>query len=112
MSRPEHERFDDIVRAVERCQHFAPFLRSGELGEMAYDAVLRNLAVIGEAVRALTDQTRAQMPEIPWPAIAGLRNVVINEYFRIDRELILDIVENQLGPMADTLKGQADRRGN
>lgn len=71
---------------------------------MAYDAVLRNLAVIGEAVRTLPDTTRSQTPEIPWAAIAGLRNVVVHEYFRVDREVILDIVENQLGPMAAQLR--------
>lgn len=41
---------------------------------------------------------------------AVLRNVVIHEYFRVDRNLILDIVENHLGPMADALRGLKDRR--
>lgn len=104
MSRPEQERFTDILHAIERCQHYAPYLRSDELAAMAYDAVLRNLAVIGEAVRALPVETRDRIPDVPWAAIAGLRNVVVHEYFRVDREVILDIVENQLGPMADRLR--------
>ncbi len=104
MSRPEQERFTDILHAIERCQHYAPYLRSDELTAMAYDAVLRNLAVIGEAVRALPVETRDRIPDVPWAAIAGLRNVVVHEYFRVDREVILDIVENQLGPMADRLR--------
>lgn len=104
MSRPEQERFTDILHAIERCQSYAPYLRSDELTVMAYDAVLRNLAVIGEAVRALPAETRECAPEVPWAAIAGLRNVVVHEYFRIDREVILDIVENQLGPMANRLR--------
>lgn len=78
-------------------------MRSDELTSMAYDAVLRNLAVIGEAVRALPSETRDRFPEVPWAAIAGLRNIVIHEYFRVDRELILDIVDNQLAPLADRL---------
>ena len=57
MNRPEQDRFDDILHAIERCQHYAPYLRSDEFSGMAYDAVLRNLAVIGEAVRALPEQT-------------------------------------------------------
>lgn len=103
MSRSEQERFSDIVRAIERCQSYAPFLRSDELTAMAYDAVLRNLAVIGEAVRALPVETRDRVPDVPWAAIAGLRNIVVHEYFRIDRDLVLDIVENQLGPLAERL---------
>lgn len=103
MTRPEQDRFDDILNAIERCQHYVPYLASEDLAGMAYDAVLRNLAVIGEAVRALPEQSRSAMPEIPWTAIAGLRNVVVHEYFRVNREVILDIVENQLGPMAERL---------
>ncbi len=62
------------------------------------------LPSLGEAVRALPVETRDRIPDVPWAAIAGLRNVVVHEYFRVDREVILDIVENQLGPMADRLR--------
>ncbi len=77
MSRSEDERFADILGAIERCQEYASFLGSGELASMAYDAVLRNLAVIGEAVRSLSDETRASMPAVPWASIAALRNTVV-----------------------------------
>ncbi len=71
---------------------------------MAYDAVLRNLAVIGEAVRTIPGETRDLLPDIPWAAIAGLRNIVVHEYFRVDHELVLDIVDHQLVPLADRLR--------
>jgi uncharacterized protein with HEPN domain len=103
VSRAEQERFSDILQAIERCQAYSPYLRSDELTSMAYDAVLRNLAVIGEAVRALPSEARDRFPEVPWAAIAGLRNIVVHEYFRVDRELIIDIVDNQLAPLADRL---------
>jgi uncharacterized protein with HEPN domain len=45
---------------------------------MAFDAILRNLAVIGEAVRALPDETISSTPSVPWTSIAGLRNIVEN----------------------------------
>ena len=52
MTRSDEERFADILQAIQRCQDYEPYLRSEELASMAYDAVLRNLAVIGEAVPA------------------------------------------------------------
>ena len=58
------------------------------MAAMAYDAVLRNLAVIGEAVRSIPEADTAAIPEVPWAPIAGLRNVVVHEYFRIGPELI------------------------
>ena len=51
------------------------------------DAVVRNLEIIGEAVKHLPDQTRAQHPEVDWQKIAGLRDILIHEYFGIDLRL-------------------------
>ena len=102
MTRSDEERFSDILRAIDRCQDYERHLRSDEFGSMAYDAVLRNLAVIGEAVRALPPENRDAMPDVPWASIAGLRNM--HEYFRVNPELVLDIVDHQLGPMAVRLR--------
>ena len=65
MTRSSQERFADILEAIQRCQDYEPYLRSHEFAKMAYDAVLRNLAVIGEAVRALPSDTRDRIPDIP-----------------------------------------------
>jgi len=68
---------------------------------MAYDAVLRNLAVVGEAARSLPDDFKQEHADIPWASIAGLRNVVVHEYFRVNPDMIRDIVDNQLAPLLD-----------
>ena len=104
MSRSDAERFADILAAINRCEEYEQYLRSEELGAMAYDAVLRNLGVIGEAVRALPPEVRAAMPDVPWASIAGLRNIVVHEYFRVNPDLVLDIVDNKLGPLAQRLR--------
>lgn len=70
---------------------------------MAYDAVLRNLAVVGEAVRSLPDDLKQQRADTPWASIAGLRNVVVHEYFRVNPDMIRDIVDNQLAPLLDDI---------
>jgi len=44
------------------------------------------------------------MPEVPWASIAGLRNVVVHEYFRIEPELIIDIIDGQLLSLAEALR--------
>jgi uncharacterized protein with HEPN domain len=106
MSRSADERFADMLAAIERCRAYAPHLDVGDLGSMAYDAILRNLAVLGEAVRTLPEEARAEYPDVPWPAIAGLRNVVIHEHFRIDPDVVRDLVENQLARFADRLRAR------
>ena len=104
MTRSDRERFDDILQAINRCQEYRPFLGGTDvLAPMAYDAVLRNLAVIGEAVRSLPDETRLSMPDVEWAAIAGLRNIVVLEYFRVNPDLIMQIIDQQFGTLADRL---------
>jgi uncharacterized protein with HEPN domain len=105
VTRPQAQRLGDIEAAIERCLVYRSYLDSAELGAMAYDAVLRNLAVIGEAVKALPDHFKAEHPDTPWASIAGLRNVVVHEYFRIDHDLIREIVDNQLVELAESLRG-------
>lgn len=104
MTRSDEERFADILNAIDRCESYEQYLRSDEFGSMAYDAVLRNLGVIGEAVRALPRETRDAMPDVPWASIAGLRNIVVHEYFQVNPDLILNIVDHQLGPLAQRLR--------
>ena len=106
MSRSEQERFADILEAIQRCRQYAPHLRSEDLASMAYDALLRNLAVIGEAVRSLPRETREAMPDVPWASIAGLRHIVVHEYFRVNPDLILDIVNHELVDLASAIRNR------
>lgn len=60
------------------------------------DAILRNLQVLCESTQRLSPETRASHPEIPWAAVAGLRNALVHDYFDIDFELIWIIVVRDL----------------
>ncbi|CAN5329064.1 DUF86 domain-containing protein [soil metagenome] len=106
MTRETSERFDDILNAIERSLEYRARLADTDpsIASMAFDAILRNLAVIGEAVRTLPTNATAFAPEIPWASISGLRNIVIHEYFRIEPHLIQDIVDNELVPLADAIR--------
>lgn len=105
MSRSPQERFADIRTAIDRCLDYRSHLDDphSPLAPMAYDAILRNLAVIGEAVRALPDSATSELGDIPWASIAGLRNVVVHEYFRVEPALITDIIDRELRSLAAAL---------
>ena len=55
---------------------------------MVQDAVLRNLEVIGEATKRLDDDYRREHPQIPWRAVAGLRDVLIHQYEGVDLDRV------------------------
>jgi uncharacterized protein with HEPN domain len=63
---------------------------------MIQDAVIRNLEVIGEAVKNLSSELRVQHPDVPWTRIAGMRDVLIHEYFGVRVQTVWAAVENRL----------------
>lgn len=72
---------------------------------MRQDAVIRKLEIIGEAVKRLSETTRARRPEIPWKQIAGMRDRLTHDYFGIDLGLVWRVVERDLQKL-DTAIGE------
>lgn len=76
------------------------------------DAVVRNVEIIGQAVKGLSERTRALEPTVPWRQIAGMRDKLIHEYFGVDLALVWDVVERELPAlrprMAEMIRRLAD----
>jgi uncharacterized protein with HEPN domain len=64
------------------------------------DAVIRRLEIIGEAVKNLPGSIRDQYPAVPWREIAGARDLLIHEYFRVDLALAWQMVKDDLPRLA------------
>ncbi len=71
---------------------------------MSQDAVLRQLEVIGEAVKQLSTSTRERSPDVPWRDIAGMRDVLIHQYFAVDLEQVWEATQRDLGPLRQAVK--------
>ena len=54
----------------------------------AQDAVIRRLEIVGEAVKNIPDDFKKSYPKVLWRKIAGMRDVLIHEYFAVDMELV------------------------
>ena len=63
---------------------------------MVFDAVIRNLEIIGEAAKHLPDEAKAAMPDIEWAKAAAFRDVIAHHYFGLDIGIVWDIVENKV----------------
>ena len=88
----------DIVEASERIASYVKDVTHSEFeaDQMRIDAVIRNLQIIGEAVKKLPDSIRDGYPNIAWQEIAGLRNRVTHVYFNVDINIIWDVVQFEL----------------
>lgn len=85
---------EDIETALGRIERYtAGFDRERFLGdERTTDAVVRNLEIIGEAVRWLPEDFKTTHAAVPWSQIAGLRNRIVHDYFGLDLEIIWQVV--------------------
>jgi len=63
---------------------------------VVYDAVLRNLEILGEAAKRIPDEMKTQFPEVEWRKIAGLRDVIAHFYFGLEDETLWDIVHGKV----------------
>ena len=107
MSRSIEQRIADILQSIDRCQRYVDALESGDpdLGDMAEDAVERNLQIIGEAANHLPNQITDEHPEIAWPQIRGFRNILVHHYFGVDVATVRDVIQTHLPALATALRG-------
>ncbi|MDD2702872.1 MAG: DUF86 domain-containing protein [Candidatus Omnitrophica bacterium] len=89
---------DDVLEAAKRIERYAKGMTLAKLkrNTLVFDGIVRNLEIIGEAVKNIPSEIKDKNPEIEWKKIAGLRDILTHEYFGIDIEVVWDIVKNKL----------------
>ena len=107
MTRDERERLQDIKDAILAIrEHLAQVGEDPDdpAATLLHDALLFQFVVIGEAVKHLASETRESAPEIPWADIGGLRDLIAHEYFRIETDRVLEIVERDLPALEQAIE--------
>lgn len=56
---------------------------------------MRNLEIVGEAAKRLSERSKTRTPEVPWKAVAGMRDKLIHEYFGVNLEIVWEVVEHK-----------------
>lgn len=92
------------LESIRDClERIAEYTEPGEAAFFAtrliQDGVIRNLEVIGEATKNLSEDLRAANPSIPWRQIAGMRDVLIHDYLKVNLSRVWRTVESDLPPL-------------
>jgi len=103
MSRDIGLYLEDILESCQRITLYAEGMsfESFVKNNLVYDAVLRNIEIVGEAVKHMPAKVRKQYPEVDWRRIAGMRDIVAHHYFSLHDEIVWDIVGNKIPELAE-----------
>jgi uncharacterized protein with HEPN domain len=71
--------------------------------KLIQDAVIRNLEVIGEATKRISKEFRDRHQNVPWREMAGLRDVLIHDYFGVDNGIVWNVVEKEIPPLKEKI---------
>ena len=89
---------DDILESIEKIESYLDDVSENEFenNPEKQDAVIRRLEIIGEAVKHIPQNIREKYSDIPWREIAGMRDIMIHEYFGVSISLIWKTVNTDL----------------
>lgn len=98
-----------LLHMIEAVTEAISFIADQTLAELENDrktlfAIIRCVEIIGEAAARVSEVTRSSAPDVPWSAMAGMRNRLIHAYFDVDTELVWKTVTTELPALRSRLQ--------
>ncbi len=89
---------DDIMEATSKVLEYTSGFSYEQFcaDRKTIEAVVWNLQVIGEAVKNIPEEIRSQYPDVPWRDMAGLRDIIVHQYFGIKLDVIWKVIQQDL----------------
>ncbi len=87
-----------ISECIERIETYVSGIdkRAFMASSLVQDAVIRNLQIMAESTRRVSDRLKEAQPKIDWHKIAGFRNILVHDYLGVDTERVWNIIENEI----------------
>jgi uncharacterized protein with HEPN domain len=106
MNPRDRVRLQHLLDALNSAIRFARGRERGDLDrdEMLLFALVRAIEIAGEVANQVTAETRAQLPDLPWTSIIGMRNRLVHAYFDINRDILWTTVIEAAPPLVEQLK--------
>jgi uncharacterized protein with HEPN domain len=98
MKRDDTVYLHHLLDAIGLIEEYTKGMSENEFlaNSMAHDAVIRQIEVIGEAARNISDEFRDKHSKLPWGKMTGIRNKIIHECFNINYAIVRDTVRDDL----------------
>lgn len=96
----------DIKEAIERIESYIKKLDYEDFLQdlKTQDATVRNIEIIGEAVKNITIDFKKKYNDIEWKKLAGLRDKIIHYYFGVNWDIVWDVIKNKLPELKNNIQ--------
>ena len=111
--RVDRDYLTDIHEAIMRITKYTTGMTYQEfiVDTKTQDAVVRNLEIIGEAAKNLSNALRKYYPEVPWKSMTGTRDRLIHNYFGVNLDIVWQIAVNELFKVGGLIENILHKEG-
>lgn len=103
--RDDNDKLEKILECIDQIREYTKDGRDAFFTDRkTQDAVVRNLQVIGQAVKDLSQDLKLKDPYVPWKEAAGIRDKVTHDYFDVDYDKVWATIEDKLGPLREKIE--------
>lgn len=106
MKRDELLFVGDILGSMNLIERFSKGLTKETFmkDELRQSAIVRQIEIIGEAVKNISDETKEKYPKIEWRKIAGTRDIIIHGYFKVDIETVWKTIKEDIPDVKEKIQ--------
>lgn len=106
MPRSPNELLQDILESIKRIERYVGGVSFEKFSSdsLIFDAVMRNLIIIGEAVKNIPESVKKDFPSIEWKKIAGLKGIVTHKYYGINENIIWNLVKTKIPELKEEIE--------
>ena len=98
---------EDILGCINKITEYTQGISELEFEQNTekQDAIIRRIEIIGEAAKSVSLETRAEYPQIPWREMAGMRDIVVHEYFGVSIGMVWRTATSDIQELKSKIEG-------
>lgn len=107
LSEPDRVRLQHMLDAARKAVQFAEGRNREDLDnedDPLSSALVRQIEIIGEAASKVSSEIRAELSEVPWPEVVGIRNRLIHGYFDVNLDILWTTIQRSLPSLIRALE--------